>query len=38
VEVGDKVLFAKYTRTEIKVDDTPHPLVESSDILARITD
>lgn len=38
VEVGDKVLFAKYTGTEIKVDDTPHLLVESSDILARITD
>jgi co-chaperonin GroES (HSP10) len=32
------VLFAKYTRTEIKVDGTPHPLVESSDIQARITD
>jgi len=38
VEVGDKVLFAKYTGTEIKVDDTPHLLVESSDILALITD
>ena len=38
VEVGDKVLFAKYARAEMKVNGTPHPLVESSDILARITD
>jgi len=38
VEVGDKVLFAKYAGTEIKVGDTPHLLLESSDILARITD
>jgi co-chaperonin GroES (HSP10) len=32
------VLFAKYSGTEIKVDDTPHLLLESSDILARVTD
>lgn len=38
VEVGDKVLFAKYSGTEIKVDGTPHLLLESSDILARVTD
>jgi co-chaperonin GroES (HSP10) len=33
-----EVLFAKYSGTEIKVDDTPHLLLESSDILARVTD
>jgi len=38
VEVGNKVLFAKYTGAEIKVDGTPHLLLESSDILARVTD
>jgi chaperonin GroES len=38
VEVGDKVLFVKYSGTEIKVDDIPHLLLESSDILARVTD
>ena len=38
VEVGDKVLFAKYSGTEIKIDDTPHLLLESSEILARVTD
>jgi co-chaperonin GroES (HSP10) len=38
VGVGDKLLFAKYAGAEIKVDGTPHPLVETSDILARITD
>ena len=38
VEVGDKVLFAKYTGAEIKVDGTPQLLLESSEILARVTD
>jgi chaperonin GroES len=38
VEVGDKVLFAKFSGTEIKIDGTPHLLLESSDILARVTD
>jgi chaperonin GroES len=38
VKVGDKVLFAKYTGTEIRVDGMPHLLLESSDILARVTD
>jgi len=38
VKVGDKVLFAKYSGNEIKVDEIPHLLLENSDILARITD
>ncbi len=33
-----KVLFAKYSGTEIKVEGASHLLLESSDILARITD
>jgi len=38
VQVGDKVLFAKYTGTEIKVDGVDHLILEDSDILARIKD
>jgi chaperonin GroES len=38
VELGDKVLFAKYAGADMKVDGTPHLLLESSDILARVTD
>ena len=38
LEVGDKVLFAKYAGTEIKVDDEPHLLLDISDVLARISD
>ena len=38
VEVGDKVVFDKYSGTEIKIGGTPHLLMESSDILARVTD
>ncbi len=38
VEVGDKVLFAKYAGTEIKLDGEPHLLLDVSDILARISD
>ena len=38
VKVGDKVLFAKFSGTEIKVDGTPHLLLEGSDVLARIID
>ncbi len=38
VEVGDKVLFAKYAGTEIKLDGEPHLLLEAGDILARISD
>jgi len=38
VQVGDKVLFAKYTGSEIKVDGVDHLILEDSDILARIKD
>ncbi len=38
VKVGDKVLFAKYSGTEIKMEGTTYLLLESSDILARVTD
>jgi len=38
VEVGDKVLFAKYAGTEIKLEGKPHLLLEVGDILARIND
>ena len=33
VKVGDKVLFAKYGGTEVKVDDEEYLLVNRSDIL-----
>jgi chaperonin GroES len=36
VKVDDKVLFAKYSGTEIKLDGTEYLLMESSDILARL--
>ncbi len=36
VQVNDKVLFAKYSGTEIKYNGTEYTLMESSDILARI--
>ncbi len=36
VKVDDKVLFAKYTGTEFKLDGTEYLLMESSDVLARM--
>ncbi len=36
LKVNDKVLFAKYTGTEFKLDGTEYLLVESSDVLARM--
>lgn len=36
VKVDDKVLFAKYTGTEVKFDGVSYLLMESNDILARI--
>ncbi|HRE28266.1 MAG TPA: co-chaperone GroES [Anaerolineales bacterium] len=36
VKVDDKVLFAKYTGTEVKYDGVSYLLIESNDILARI--
>lgn len=35
LSVNDKVLFAKYTGTEFKMDGTEYLLLESSDVLAR---
>ena len=34
VKVGQKVLFPKYTGTEIKLDGVEHLIMEASDILA----
>lgn len=38
VEVGQKVLFPKYTGTEIKLDGVEHLIMESGDLLAVIND
>ncbi|HLE05060.1 MAG TPA: co-chaperone GroES [Anaerolineales bacterium] len=38
VKVGDKVLFAKYGGTEIKVDGEKLLILRESDVLAIITD
>ena len=35
VQVNDKVLFAKYSGTEFKIDGTEYLLLESSDVLAK---
>ena len=36
VKVGDKVIFAKYSGTEVKIDDVEYIVVKQSDILAVI--
>jgi chaperonin GroES len=36
LKVGDKVLFAKYSGTEFKLDGTEYLLMECSDVLARL--
>ena len=36
VAVGDRVLFAKYTGTEIRVNGDEHLIIESNDLLAVI--
>ena len=36
VKVGQKVLFPKYTGTEIKIDGVDHLIMEADDILAVI--
>ena len=38
VAVGDRVLFPKYTGTEIRVADADHLIMESADILAILRD
>ncbi len=35
--VGDKVLYAKYTGTEVEVEGTKYLVLEENDVLARIT-
>jgi chaperonin GroES len=36
LKVGDKVLFAKYTGTEFKLDNQEFILMECNDVLARL--
>ena len=36
VKKGDKVLYGKYSGTEISVDDTDYLILRESDILAKI--
>ena len=36
VQVDDRVVFARYTGTEIQLNGSEYLLVESSDILARL--
>ncbi len=38
VAVGDRVLFPKYTGTEIRVADADHLIIESTDLLAILRD
>ena len=37
LNVGDTVMFAKYSGTEIKIDGKAHLIIDAGDILARIT-
>ena len=36
VKVGDKVIYSKYSGTEVKLDDEEYIIVKQSDILAII--
>jgi chaperonin GroES len=38
VKVGDKILFGKYSGTEIKVDGEEHLILREDDILAIVKD
>ncbi len=38
VAVGDRVLFPKYTGTEIRIEDRDHLIIESADLLAVLRD
>lgn len=33
VKVGDKILFGKYSGTEVKIDDVQHLIIREEDIL-----
>ncbi len=37
LKVGDKVLFPKYSGTEIKIEGKTYLLMDEADVLARIT-
>ena len=37
VEVGDRVLYAKYAGTEVKIDGTKHLILRESDVLAVVS-
>jgi chaperonin GroES len=38
VAVGDRVLFPKYTGTEVRIEDRDHLIIESTDLLAILRD
>jgi chaperonin GroES len=38
VKVGDKILFGKYSGTEIKIDGEEHLILREDDVLAVIED
>ncbi len=38
VAVGDRVLFPKYSGTEIRIEGADHLIIESSDLLAILRD
>lgn len=38
VKVGDRVLFAKYAGTEVRIDDTDYLILAEKDILAVVSE
>ncbi|MDD2752929.1 MAG: co-chaperone GroES [Candidatus Omnitrophica bacterium] len=38
VKPGDKILYGKYSGTEIKLEDDEHLIIKEEDVLAIITD
>ena len=38
LSVGDKILFPKYTGTEIQLDGIDYLIMEEGDVLARVSD
>ncbi|ABR29932.1 molecular chaperone GroES [Thermosipho melanesiensis] len=38
IVVGDKVIFSKYSGTEIKIEDDDYIIIDVEDILAKIED
>ena len=37
VKVGDKIIYARYAGTEIKIDDEEYVILRESDILAKLS-